>query len=499
MVLLLVAGCQINETDRSNSAIAKTTQGELQGQAVPDKDVLVFKGVHYGESTAGAQRFLPPVPVKSWQGVRDATRFGDVCPQGGEVGRRTITGELLPMSEDCLVLNVWTPALDDRQRPVMVWFHGRGFYAGSGSEPLYDGANLAKRGDLVVITVNHRLNVFGYLPLGQIGGDRFATSGNAGVQDMELALRWVKDNIRAFGGDADNVTIFGESGGGVKVTTLLGVPSAKGLFQRGVVQSGARPTGVPLEIAEKYTSTVMQKLDVHTVEGLQQVPMETLIAAVAKPVRTTPSFGPVVDGIYLPRHMFVPDSAPSARGVPLMIGSNKDEFALYERGNPNFGKMTMAELKEKLAPVYGDTLDALIRAYRESRQTEDPWALYIAIQSNRFHRGTNAVAAVHSKTAPVYLYSFDFKATEKFGAAHGAEIAFVFSNATSAANQQPGTAAVENMVSDAWISFARNGDPNHPGLPTWPTYNVKSRPGMVFDVESEVVEDIRKLERLVWE
>ena len=243
---------------RAEEPIAQTKLGALRGVRLDAPGVLVFKGVHYGQSTAGAARFKPPQPVVKWQGVADATRFGDTCPQGGDVGRRTkVEGEILPMSEDCLVLNIWTPALDGKARPVMVWFHGRGFYAGAGSERLYDGARLAKRGDLVVVTVNHRLNVFGHLYLGKVGGEEFATSGNAGTQDMQLALEWVRDNIAAFGGDGSNVTIFGESGGGAKVSTLLGVPSARGLFKRGIIQSGPRLNGTPLDDAIANTETVM--------------------------------------------------------------------------------------------------------------------------------------------------------------------------------------------------------------------------------------------------
>lgn len=487
------------ETVTNNEAIATTPLGKLQGELLADKDVIAFKGVHYGQSTAGENRFLPPKPMLPWEGIKEATEFGDSCPQGGEVGRTTKTGKLLGHSEDCLVLNVWTPAADDKQRPVMVWLHGRGFYAGSGAEALYDGANLANRGDLVVVTINHRLNVFGYMYLGDVGGEKFAASGNAGVQDMQLALEWVRDNISAFGGDGSNVTIFGESGGGVKVTTLLGTPSAKGLFQRGIIQSGARPTGIPLASAKQATKTVMEKLKLSTAEELQALPMETLLAAVANPVRTTPNFGPVTDGGYLPRDMFLPDSAPSAVGVPIIVGSNENEYSLYERTNPNFGKMTNAELEAALKPELGERYGAVIAAYAESRDTSDPWEIYIAIRSNRFHAGTNLVASIHSAAAPVYLYSFDFKATERLGAAHGAEIPFVYNNATENPNARPGADKVETAMSEAWIAFARTGNPNHSGIPEWPTYNTDTRQGMIFDVESTIVNDIRALERKVWE
>lgn len=484
----------------SSQVVANTPLGKIAGQQEADKGVLVFKGIHYGQSTAGENRFRAPLPVEPWQEVKQATTFGPVCPQGGEAGRRAKgSDELLPMSEDCLVLNVWTPALDDAERPVMVWFHGRGFYAGAGSEELYDGANLAKRGDMVVVTVNHRLNVFGYLHLADIGGEEFATSGNAGVQDMELALRWVRDNIKAFGGDGSNVTIFGESGGGVKVGTLLGVPSAKGLFQRGIIQSGARLTGIPLDDARRGTESLMQKLQVSSVEELQAIPMQDLIAAISTADgRTTPNFGPITDGNYLPQDMFSPASAPSAVGVPVMVGSNRDEYSLYERSNPNFGKMTKEELEQALRPGLGDRYEEVIAAYSESRGTDEPWDLFIAIRSNRFHLGTIRLAEIHSRAAPVYFYSFDFPVTERLGAAHGAEIAFVFSNASENPSARDGTAAVETAMSEAWINFARTGNPNHAELPHWPTYNTDTRAAMVFDAETRLVNDLRPLERKVW-
>jgi para-nitrobenzyl esterase len=484
---------------RADEPVAQTQLGALRGAQLDEPSVLVFKGVRYGQSTAGAARFKPPRPVVKWQGVADATRFGDTCPQGGDVGRRTkVEGEILPMSEDCLVLNIWTPALDGKARPVMVWFHGRGFYAGAGSERLYDGARLAKRGDLVVVTVNHRLNVFGHLYLGKIGGEEFATSGNAGTQDMQLALEWVRDNIAAFGGDGGNVTIFGESGGGAKVSTLLGVPSARGLFKRGIIQSGPRLNGTALNDAIANAETVMSKLGVRTAAELQALPVEKVLAAVTTEVRTTPDFGPVTDGKYLPVDMFTPQAAASARNVPIIIGSNRDEYALYAREAPNFGKRTEAEIREELAPLYGKDIDALIDAYKKSRPAASPWDLMIAIRSSRFHVGTVRLAEAQGKVAPTYVYSFDFEPTP-LKAAHAAEIPFVFSNATADPKARPGAREVEDAMSDAWIAFARTGSPNHPGVPTWPTYDTRTRAVMVFDAKTTVINDPRASERAVWE
>ena len=484
----------------ADEPIVATKEGRLRGAQLQDPAVYVFKGVHYGQSTAGTARFKAPRRVAQWQGVKDALKFGSICPQAGEPGRRTTTaGELLSHSEDCLVLNVWTPAINGGgKRPVMVWLHGRGFYAGAGSEPLYDGARLAKRGDVVVVTINHRLNVFGYLHLAEVGGKDFGTSGNVGVQDMQLALEWVRDNIAAFGGDAGNVTIFGESGGGVKVSTLLGVPAAKGLFHRGIIQSGARTRGMPAAMASKNAHAVMEKLRVKTIAELQAVPTDALLAAVTATGRTTPDFGPVVDGSYLPANMFDPEAAASARGIPIIVGSNKDEHALYAREHPLIGKMTEAQLREDLARDYGANTDALIAAYKQSRPQASPWDLMVAIRSNRFHIGAVRLAEPASKVSPVYFYSFDFEASP-LKAAHGAEIAFVFSNATASPGARPGAKAVEDAMSNAWIAFARTGNPNHAGLPNWPTYDGQTRAVMVFDTQSKVVNDLRAPERKVWE
>jgi para-nitrobenzyl esterase len=481
--------------------IVSTRAGRLRGIAVSDPPVLHFKGVRYGQSTAGASRFMPPRPVAAWEGVKDATRFGDVCPQGGEVGRRSNEGTaLVGMSEDCLVLNVWTPGADARRRPVMVWFHGRGFYAGAASEPLYNGARLSKRGDVVVVGVNHRLNVFGYLFLAGVGGSSFAASGNAGVQDMQLALEWVRDNIAAFGGDPDNVTIFGESGGGAKVSTLLGVPTARGLFKRGIIQSGARLAGQTVAQATRNAQAVMSRLKVSTVEQLQALPVAALIAAVTDDVRTTPDFGPVTDGGYLPADMFEPVASASARGIPVIVGTNRDEHAIYATGHPKFDKpFSEEELRADLAPDFKEPgVEALIAAYRQSRPGATPWDLMIGIRSNRFHVNAVRLAERQSKVAPVYQYSFDF-APSRLGAAHAAEIAFVFSNATANPNARPGAKAVEDAMSEAWLAFARNGKPNHPGMPAWPAYDTATRAVMVFNTTTAVVNDPRSSERLIWE
>jgi para-nitrobenzyl esterase len=476
------------------TAAVATKAGLIQGFRDEAKGVDVFRGVHYGQPTGGERRFKPALPVAPWDGIRETTRFGDVCPQPGSGGRGSLQQEEpMPMSEDCLVLNVWTPGLTG-ERPVMVWLHGRGYREGAGSEGWYDGTNLAARGDVVVVTINHRLNVFGYLYLAELGGEEFAASGIVGLLDAQLALEWVRDNIGAFGGDAGNVTIFGESGGGSKVATMMGMPSAKGLFHKGIIQSGPSRTATPAAEATENARRVLAVLGVTTPEQLQAVPFMDLLGAADDAVLTG-VMRPVVDGTYLPADMFVDTSAPSAVGVPLMIGSNRDEQIYFSRNEAISRDMGEAELRERVQAMYGEDAEYVIGEYRRSRPGATPWQLYIAIGSARMTYGSIQLAEVHQRSAPVWVYMFEFEASRQSLATHAAEVRFAFSNASDRPNAMPGAAQVEDAMSEAWIAFARDGDPGHPGIPRWPTYNLGSRATMVFDVESEVVDDLRPIER----
>jgi para-nitrobenzyl esterase len=428
---------------------------------------------------------------------------------------------LLPQSENCLVLNVWTPGVKDGgKRPVMVWLHGRGFAEGAGSETMYNGANLAKRGDVVVVTINHRLNVFGYLYLADIAGKAYAGSGNAGMLDIILALQWVRDNIENFGGDAGRVTIFGESGGSRKVSVMMAMPAAKGLFHRAIIESSPGLRGRAPKDATDFAERLLAKLGIkaNQVDKLQQLPAQQLLDAVnsLSPQQPVPgrlmgagavmSLSPVVDGHYLPANPFDPVAAPTAANIPLIIGTNRDESALFLARDPRRRRLTEPELRERLAPLLGDRLDKILSTYKRTRPKASPWDLLIGITSE--DRRIGCISLVERKLAggpaPVYMYLFIYESNflgGLFKACHALEIPFVFDNTDDVpmTGDRPDKHELAAAVSEAWAAFARNGDPNHPGIPKWAPYTVKNRATMLFDVPCRVEIDPAREELDAWE
>jgi para-nitrobenzyl esterase len=514
----------IATADAGLAPVVETAAGKLRGASAAG--IYSFKGIPYAASPAGRNRFMPPEPPQPWAGVREALAYaGHAWQLPNRPKRRPVLETLLgpadttPEGEDCLTLNLWTPGLGDgAKRPVMVWLHGGAFGYGSGNRAVTDGANLARRGDVVVVSVNHRLNIFGFLHLADIGGPAWAHSGNAGVLDLVAALRWVRDNIDRFGGDPGNLTIFGESGGGGKVSVLLAMPAARGLFHRAIIQSGAAVRVSTRERANALAEAVLKELGVGRTEceRLQTVPAERLLAAPASravgrsrlPLLDRYDFGPVVDGSDLPQHPAEPGAPPTADDIPLMIGGTREESAFFLADDDAVwnGTLTDAELRDRLAAVAGGETDALLAVYRSAMPQASPGdRLIAALTGSNFWIRTVLLAERYAARprAPVYMYSLDWRSPAQGGrvkAHHAMDLPFVFDNTEVADTTAgaPGARELAARISDTWIAFARNGSPNNPAIPTWPAYTAVDRATMILDTASRVVHDPDRDARLLW-
>jgi para-nitrobenzyl esterase len=492
--------------------IATTAFGDVRG-AVED-GINVFKGIPYGAPTSGTNRFMPPQAPKPWKKVREALAFGPSCPQldpppsGQPFSPRS---EAKGASEDCLVLNVWTPGLrDGKKRPVMVWMHGGGFTLLSGSSPVYDGVRLAKKGDVVLITLNHRLNLFGYLYLAGIGGGQYADSGNVGQLDLVASLRWVHDNVEAFGGDPGNVTIFGESGGGGKVSALLAMPAARGLFHRAAMQSGFGLAAITPPAATRMTQSVLDALHLRAeqIDELQRMPVAKILEALQKVTNGLPfGIGPVVDGHSLPRHPFTPDAPDVSRDIPVLLGYNKTETT-YLFPPPGAFDLDWPGLARTLAPALpGLDVAKVIDGWRTRHPQASPSDLYFMITTENtmgLSAGTLAVRKSAQGAAPAFLYRLEWETPVDGGrmrSPHSLDIPLVFDNVAKASGLiGTGSAQaqqVSNVMSAAWLAFARYGTPNAPGLPSWPAFSAQNRETMIFNVISRAVNDPLHDERLL--
>jgi len=501
----------------TRSPIVDTATGKIRGATAGG--VHVFKGVPYGASTEGANRFMAAQPPASWSGVRDAIEYRGHAPQSPNRAEKrpelaTTLGppDATQEGEDCLSLNLWTPGLDNAKRPVMVWLHGGAFAYGSGNRAVTAGENLARRGDVVVVSVNHRLNILGYLDLAERGGSRFAHSGNAGSLDLVAALHWVRDNIAQFGGDPGNVTIFGESGGGGKVSVLMAMPAAKGLFHKAVVQSGATIRVSTRERGAALVDVVLKELGTDC-DGLQKIPSAKLLTAMAPASRAVgPSkwrlldrydFGPVADGTDLPHQPFDPAAPAMSGGIPLLIGGTREEsgFFLADDDEVWHGRVTDDSLRRRVAAVAGAETDRVLAAYPDGAPGD---RLIAALTGSNFWVRTVLLAERKSaQPAPVYVYSLDWRSPFQGGrlkAHHAMDLPFVF-NTTDIPDTTKGAAgAVElaAIISEAWSSFARTGTPQTAALPTWPTYNPTDRATMLFNARCQVVKDPDREARMAW-
>lgn len=482
----------------------ETSYGSVQG--VQQGEVLVWKGIPFAQPPVGALRFRAPQAPQAWAGVRDASQFSQVAPQppmdaGGLLGRQRE-----PQSEDCLYLNIWSPGTDSARRPVMVWIHGGSFLTGSGSTPWYDGEAFARHGDVVVVTVNYRLGALGFLYLSELAPEQGMVA-NCGILDQIAALQWVHDNIAAFGGDPNNVTIFGESAGAMSVGTLMAIPAARGLFQRAILQSGAAHNVISREQATKRAQIFLDALGLgkEQVGQLADLPLERLLEAQAHLITAMAglAFSPVVDGVNLPHKPADALAAGSAAGVTTLIGTNRDEMRLFTAFDP---KQSVPN-EEQLQRAFGDRAAQVMQTYNShTDSTAAAWNDLLTDRTFRIPAIRVAERQVAQQT-PTWMYRFDWP-TPVFGgllgSCHALEIPFVFDTlakpgVVNFTGDSPARQPIADVIHAAWIAFAHRGNPNISALPDWPAYDTGKRATMIFNETCSIENDPQADERRLWE
>jgi para-nitrobenzyl esterase len=500
-------------------AIVTTRSGKLEGNV--DDGLYIFKGIPYAAPPVGELRWMPPQPVKKWNGVRPAKKFGPIAPQNMMVGGPMAGfGEVEPQAEDCLFLNIWTPGLDNAKRPVMVWIHGGAFTIGSGSSAMYDSDRLPKRGNVVLVTINYRLGMLGFLRLKDVTGGKIPATGNEGLMDQVAALKWVRDNIAAFGGDPKNVTVFGESAGGMSIGCLMAMPSAKGLFHKGILESGVGSTAGPLApantIGEHFLKTAgIKKDNIKALRALTpaqlldiEMKMRTGLAGPGEVAKITAT-APVIDGEIIPD---VPNKLAkkgSAKEIPVIIGTNLEEWKLFGMMQPGFGKLDEAEMLKRLgAFMPAISVKRLVVAYRKAREKRgdatSPAEILSAIQTDLMFRmpALELVEAQWDNKQLAYSYLFTWKSPVMggaLGACHALEIGFVFGKYDATfCGTGPDADKLARCMQDAWLAFARTGDPSCECIGKWPVYG-KQRMTMILDKECRAEAAPYEEERLAWD
>jgi para-nitrobenzyl esterase len=516
--------------NRDQQQIIDAPAGKLLGTA--EYGVMIFKGIPYGAPTGGQNRFLPPRRLARWEGIRDASDFGPRAmqklldlPAARTTPLKLAAGFCSPepskFSEDCLRLNIWAPrAAHHKKYPVMFWCHGQGFSGGSGDLPWLDGGNLARKNEVVVVSINHRLNIFGFLYLGEIAESKYPDSGNIGMLDIVAGLQWVHDNIAAFGGDPDNVTIFGQSGGGSKVSVLMAMPAAKGLFHKAIVQSGSLIRTLSRQDATATATKVLAELGLTAsgVDELQNVPADRLLGALES-VREAEHLGvvdrerryfnPVVDGRSLLRQPWDPTGPEISADIPLMVGTTANEGTLIGMVDPSAFSVDQSTMRTQLKAlgITEPQIEQLVVAYGNARPNASPSDILFAIASDRLFRIQSihqAERKAEQRRAPVYMYIFAWNAPAfggKYKAFHGVEQPFVFDNLDLApgvwdSKRDSRCDVLAEKVSRAWLAFATRGDPNHSELPSWEPYRLDNRRTMIFNFTCKQLDDPNREDRI---
>jgi para-nitrobenzyl esterase len=486
---------------QTESPVASTKYGKVRGYI--DNNVNCFKGIRYGTDTS-SRRFMSPLAPEKWTDIKEATEYGKSSPQQS---RGDNTGE------DCLFLNVFSPKLrDGGKRPVMFYIHGGAYANGSGSSPLYDGVRLCNRGNVVVVSINHRLNAFGYLYLARFGGAEFADSGNVGQLDIILALQWAKENIAEFGGDPNNIMVFGQSGGGAKIATLMAMPAAKGTFQRAATMSGQQVTACGALNGTLRAKAILDALKLNNIQEIRTIPFQKIVEVLNTKDPVLPyggiNFAPALDEKNLLRHPFYPDAPSQSNDIPMIIGNTHDETRAFLGGDQSNFEVTWEQLPEKLIPNMRVDIspEEVIEKYRKLYPNLTASDLLFKITTaSRSWRGAIIEVEERAKSGfPAFAYQLDWKSTRqggKFGAPHGADIQLVFDNIAKPGATAEGSAAQQmaDIMSETFISFARKGNPNNKLIPLWKPYTMKQRETLVFDVPPHLENDPRGEERKIFE